>query len=73
MQMWRKSYPRVVYQPVTCIHGVYYNVVDEVIFKRGLCEWVLPQEVARKIPYDRNHLPVVTRRHTGWGVELLGG
>lgn len=58
MIMWRKLYPRVVYQPVIAIHGVYYVVKDEVIFKRHLCEWVLPQAVARHIRYNPRHCPV---------------
>jgi len=60
MIMWRKGYPRAVYQPVVCIHGIYYVVKDEVVFKRhGLAEWVIPGEVAKHLEYDPRSLPVL--------------
>ncbi len=65
MYIWRKRYPRVVYQPVIAIHGVFYVVKDEVIFKRHLCEWILPEVVARHVKYNPRNLPVPRTVDTG--------
>jgi len=35
------------------------GTVKNTVFRRHSCEWILPQEVAVKVPYNRNHLPVV--------------
>lgn len=60
MYLWRRNYPRAQYQPVAIIHGVAYNVKDEVVVKhKGIAEWVLPDAVARHIKYNPRHCPVV--------------
>lgn len=36
---------------------------DDVVYKRGLCGWVLPLHIAEKIlKYNPRHLPVIQRR-----------
>jgi hypothetical protein len=65
MNIWRKNYPRVLYQPVAIIHGVAYNVKDEVVFKRHECEWILPHAVAKHLKYNPRHLPVVIEQSGG--------
>lgn len=52
MILWRKKYNRPA------------GTASEVIYKRHECEWVLPQEVAKKIPYNTRHVPVVINRET---------
>lgn len=38
------------------------GTVQNTVFRRHLCEWVLPQEVATKISYNPRQLPVPIRR-----------
>lgn len=60
MFLWRRNYPRVRYQPVVCIHGIFYVVKDEIIVKHGKWwEWVYPSSMQPHIPYDPRKLPVV--------------
>jgi hypothetical protein len=60
MYMWRRNYPRVRYQPVVCIHGIFYVVKDEIIVKHGKWwEWVYPSSMQPHIRYDPRKLPVV--------------
>lgn len=60
MVIWRKNYPRAAFQPVAIIHGVAYNVVDEIIYKhKGLAQWILPGALARHIKYNPNNCPAV--------------
>lgn len=58
MYLWRRNYPRV-FQPVVCIHGIYYVVKDEVVFKRHGAEWILPSAMAKHIKYNPRNLPVI--------------
>jgi hypothetical protein len=59
MYLWRRNYPRGKYQPVVCIHGIFYVVKDEIVFKHRYAEWVLPSSMQKHIPYNPRHLPVV--------------
>jgi len=59
MFLWRRNYPRARYQPVVCIHGIYYVVKDEIVVKYRHFEWVVPSALASHITYNPRHLPVV--------------
>lgn len=59
MYLWRRNYPRVLYQPVVSIHGIFYTVKDEIVFKHRYAEWVLPGSMQPHIPYNPRQLPVV--------------
>ena len=59
MYLWRKNYPRARYQPVVCIHGIFYVVKDEIVVKYRFFEWVVPSALASHITYNPRHLPVI--------------
>lgn len=67
MYLWRRNYPRVRYQPVVCIHGIFYVVKDEIIVKHGKWwEWIYPSSMQPHIRYDPRKLPVVITMEKEW-------
>ena len=51
MILWKIEYIRPPY-----IHNN-----DEIVFRRHMCEWLLPQSLASHLKYNPRHLPVVRK------------
>lgn len=60
MYLWRRNYPRVRYQPVVAIHGIFYVVKDEIVVKHGeWWEWIYPSSMQPHLRYNPRHLPAI--------------
>lgn len=58
MYVWHNSYPTAR--------------IDDVIFKRHECEWVLPLEVAKHMKYNPRHVPAIIYEVWCWQ-DIRGG